>query len=67
MTWPSLFIDLWALFVNLFFLSLFISKAQLEKDETQTKEDKKDNWDGWVYGQRSLNQQTADSNIVNKV
>ena len=52
MTWPSLFIDLWALFVNLFFIYLFISKAQLEKDETQTKEDKKDNWDGWVYGQR---------------
>ena len=52
MTWPSLIIDLWALFVNLFFLYLFISKAQLEKDETQTKEDKKDNWDGWVYGQR---------------
>ena len=52
MTWPSLFIDLWALFVNFFFLSLFFSKAQLEKDETQTKEDKKDNWDGWVYGQR---------------
>lgn len=51
MTWPSLFIDLWALFVTLFFLSLFISKAQLEKDETQTKEDKKDNWDGRVYDQ----------------
>ena len=53
MTWPSLFIELWALFVN-FFLSFFFffSKAQLEKDETQTKEDKKDNWDGWVYGQR---------------
>ena len=52
MTWPSLFIDLWALFVNFFFLSLFFSKAQLEKDETQTKEDKKDNWDGRVYGHR---------------
>ena len=52
MTWPSLFIDLWALFVNFFFLYLFFSKAQLEKDETQTKEDKKDNWDGRVYDQR---------------
>ena len=51
MTWPSLFIDLWALFGNFLFI-YFFSKAQLEKDETQTKEDKKDNWDGWVYGQR---------------
>ena len=64
MTWPSLFFDLWPLCVFIFF---FFPKAQLEKDETQTKEDKKDNWDGWVYGQRSLNQQTANSNIVNKI
>ena len=49
MTWPSLFIDLWALFGNFLFI-YFFSKAQLEKDETQTKEDKKDNWDGLVYG-----------------
>ena len=51
MTWPSLFIDLWPLYVFIFFF-FFFPKAQLEKDETQTKEDKKDNWDGWVYGQR---------------
>ena len=65
MTWPSLFIDLWPLCV---FISFFFSKGpQLENNETQTKEDKKENWDGWVYGQRSLNQQTANSNVVNKI
>ena len=67
MTWPSLFIDLWPLFYNFFVLSLFFSKAQLEKDETQTKGDKKENWDGLVYDQGSLNQQTFDSNIVYKI
>ena len=52
MTWPSLFIDLWLFLLTFSFFLYFFPKAQLEKDETQTKEDEKDNWDGLVYGQR---------------
>ena len=63
----DLTITFYWLVTSLCFYLFFFPKAQLENNETQTKEDKKENWDGWVYGQGSLNQQTADSNIVNKI